>query len=121
MGTEISPDAERAGMLAALHAITVGVLSTLKRKGLLTGQELDAAEAKELGVVNEVLAPDALAARARQLAEEIASKPFLTRRYTRLALVQPWKQMMVDGLGYGLAIEALAAVDEWPEDGGMAK
>jgi enoyl-CoA hydratase/carnithine racemase len=95
-----------------------------RRRGsyfLLTGQQLDAAEAKELGVVNEVLAPDALAARARQLAEEIASKPFLTRRYTRLALVQPWKQMMVDGLGYGLAIEALAAVDEWPEDGGMAK
>lgn len=41
MGDEISPEAERAGMLAALHAITVGVLSTLKRKGLLTGQDLD--------------------------------------------------------------------------------
>lgn len=38
---EISPDAERAGMLAALHAIVVGTLSTLKRKGLLTSQELD--------------------------------------------------------------------------------
>jgi hypothetical protein len=37
----ISPDAERAGMLAALHAIIVGTLSTLKRKGLITGQELD--------------------------------------------------------------------------------
>ncbi len=41
MADEISPEAERAGMLAALHAITVGVLSTLKRKGLLTGEELD--------------------------------------------------------------------------------
>ena len=38
---EISAEAERAGMLAALHAIVVGTLSTLKRKGLLTGQELD--------------------------------------------------------------------------------
>jgi hypothetical protein len=38
---EISPDAERAGMLAALHAIIVGMLSTLKRKGVLTPQELD--------------------------------------------------------------------------------
>jgi hypothetical protein len=37
----ISPDAERAGMLAALHAIIVGTLSTLKRKGLITSQELD--------------------------------------------------------------------------------
>lgn len=41
METPISADAERAGMLAALHAIVVGTLSTLKRKGLLTGQEID--------------------------------------------------------------------------------
>ena len=41
MENEISPDAERAGMLAALHAIVVGMLSTLKRKGVLTPQELD--------------------------------------------------------------------------------
>lgn len=37
----ISPEAERAGMLAALHAIIVGTLSTLKRKGVLSGQEID--------------------------------------------------------------------------------
>ena len=41
METPISPEAERAGMLAALHAIVVGTLSTLKRKGLLTGAEID--------------------------------------------------------------------------------
>ena len=41
METPISPDAERAGMLAALHAVIVGTLSTLKRKGLLTGDEVD--------------------------------------------------------------------------------
>lgn len=88
---------------------------------LLTGQELGAAEAKELGVVNEVLSPEALLGRAQELAREIAAKPYLTRRYARLALVQPLKKMLIDGLGYGLAIEALAAVDEWPEEGGMAK
>jgi hypothetical protein len=38
---QISSDAERAGMLAALHAVIVGALSTLKRKGLLTPQEID--------------------------------------------------------------------------------
>lgn len=37
----ISPDAERAGMLAALHAVIVGTLSTLKRKGVLTADEID--------------------------------------------------------------------------------
>jgi hypothetical protein len=41
MDNEISPDAERAGMLAALHAIVVGTLSTLKRKGLLSPDEID--------------------------------------------------------------------------------
>ena len=41
MDNEISPDAERAGMLAALHAVTVGMLSTLKRKGVLSGEEID--------------------------------------------------------------------------------
>ena len=41
METPISPDAERAGMLAALHAVIVGTLSTLKRKCLLTGEEVD--------------------------------------------------------------------------------
>lgn len=41
MNDPISPEAERAGMLAALHAITVGLLSTLKRKGVLTPEEID--------------------------------------------------------------------------------
>ena len=41
MDNEISPDAERAGMLAALHAVVVGTLSTLKRKGLLSPEEID--------------------------------------------------------------------------------
>jgi hypothetical protein len=41
MDNEISPDAERAGMLAALHAVVVGMLSTLKRKGLLSSEEID--------------------------------------------------------------------------------
>ncbi len=36
-----SADAERAGMLAALHAVIVGTLSTLKRKGVLTPEEID--------------------------------------------------------------------------------
>lgn len=37
----ISPEAERAGMLAALHAVIVGTLSTLKRKGLLSPEEVE--------------------------------------------------------------------------------
>ena len=38
---QISADAERAGMLAALHAVIIGTLSTLKRKGILSAEEID--------------------------------------------------------------------------------
>jgi hypothetical protein len=38
---EISPEAERAGLLAATQALMVGLLSTLRRKGVLTQQDLD--------------------------------------------------------------------------------
>jgi len=86
---------------------------------LLTGQELDARTALEYGVVNEVVAPDKLMARARELAVMIAAKPPLTRRYSRVALTQRIKRLMHEGLGYGLAIEALAAIDQLPTEGRM--
>ena len=64
METPISPDAERAGMLAALHAIVVGTLSTLKRKGLLTGEEID--QIFEAGIATfERGGPDDVKAAAR--------------------------------------------------------
>jgi len=86
---------------------------------LVTGQELSARQAMDYGVVNEVLAPDRLMARARELARTIAAKPMLTRRYTRVALTQRIKRLMQEGLGFGLAIEALAAIDQLPSEGRM--
>jgi hypothetical protein len=38
---ELSSEAERAGLLAATQALMVGLLSTLRRKGILTQQDLD--------------------------------------------------------------------------------
>lgn len=71
MGDEISPEAERAGMLAALHAVTVGVLSTLKRKGLLTSDELE--NLFEAGIVTfERGEPDDTKAAARLTLEILA-------------------------------------------------
>ncbi|MFC3077996.1 hypothetical protein ACFODL_07860 [Phenylobacterium terrae] len=37
----ISPEAERAGLLAATQALLVGLLSTLRRKEVLSQQDLD--------------------------------------------------------------------------------
>jgi enoyl-CoA hydratase/carnithine racemase len=86
---------------------------------LLMGQELDAQAAMSYGVVNEVVPGAKLLARAKEVARHIAEKPPLTRRYTRVALTQGIKRLMHEGLGYGLALEALAAVDNLPATGRM--
>ena len=79
---------------------------------LLTGQELSAQESLKLGLVNELLPKEKLLPRAWELAEELAQKPTLALRYTRVALTLHLKRLMQDNLGYGLAVEGLAAVDK---------
>ena len=49
--------------------------------------------------------------RAWELAEQLAEKPDLTLRYSRVAMTLQLKRQMQDMPGYGLAIERLAAVD----------
>lgn len=77
---------------------------------MLTGQVISAAEAKQIGLVAEVLAPEALLPRAWALAESMARKPDLLLRHTRQVLTHPLKQALDDKLSYHLALEALAAV-----------
>jgi enoyl-CoA hydratase/carnithine racemase len=79
---------------------------------LLTGQTMDAQRMLELGLVNEVLPRDALLPRARELAEELIQQNPLVLRYTRLIFTHPLKKALHDVLGYGLALEGLAAIDE---------
>ena len=81
---------------------------------LLTGQTLDAAEAHRLGLVAEVLPPDKLMARAWELALDLAKKPTLLLRYTRLLLTEYLRRQMHELLGYGLGMEMLA-LGEKPE------
>ncbi len=52
----------------------------------LTGRPIPAREALEMGLVGEVVAPDALLERALALAEEIARGPRLATRLTRRAI-----------------------------------
>jgi enoyl-CoA hydratase/carnithine racemase len=83
---------------------------------LLTGQELSATEALELGIVSEVLPPDRLLARARELAAQIASRPELVKRYTRIVLVEQLRRMMSDALPHGLSLEGAALLAGADED-----
>ncbi len=78
---------------------------------LLTGQKLSAQEAMDLGVVSEVLPREKLLPRAWELAEQLAQRPSLTLRYTRVVFTIQLRRLMQDMLGYGLALEGLGILD----------
>jgi enoyl-CoA hydratase/carnithine racemase len=78
---------------------------------LMTGQTIGAQEAKDLGLVAEVMPRDKLMARAWTLAEGLAKEPSLHARYTRVLFVEYLKRQMQELLGYGLALEGLATME----------
>lgn len=75
---------------------------------LLTGERIGADEAKRLGVVAEVLPPQALLPRARELAGTLAKLTLPTLRNTRAVLTRNLKKRMGEELAYGLGAEAVA-------------
>jgi enoyl-CoA hydratase/carnithine racemase len=78
------------------------------RHFLLTGAEIDAQEALRLGFVAEVTPKDQVNARAWAVAGELAQKPALMLRYSRVAFTLEIKRRLLNDLGYGLALEGLA-------------
>jgi len=81
---------------------------------LLTGEEISAQEALDLGVVNEVMSKDELLPRAWELAREIKQRPDLTVRFTRQGMIKELKRRLQNDLVEGLALEGLGVVSEWP-------
>jgi enoyl-CoA hydratase/carnithine racemase len=78
---------------------------------ILTRQVLDAATAKDWGVVNEIVPADRLLTRAHEIAEGIAALPPLTASYTRIALTQKLRRIIDQDTGYGLALEGISAAE----------
>src|SRR5918992_1509404 len=72
---------------------------------LLTGQRLNAQQAKEYGLVNEILRSAALLPRAWELARVILRQPEMNRRYARLLLTEQLRRQMNELLPLGLALE----------------
>ena len=78
---------------------------------LLTGQRIEADEAKNLGLVNEVMPGSDLLPRAGELAEQMAKQSDIVLRYSRVAMTLVVKRQIQDLLGYGLALEGLGSAD----------
>ena len=95
-----------------VHLLWPEVIGSVRgRYFLLTRQELPSQTAKEWGVVNEIVAPEKLLSRARDIAEGLAKLPPLTTRYARIALTQKLRRIIDEGVGYGLALEGISAAD----------
>jgi enoyl-CoA hydratase/carnithine racemase len=71
------------------------------RHFLLTGKRLGAQEAREWGVVNEVLPKDRLLDRAWELARELVKRPPLILRYSRQQYTKPMKRAFLDASDTG--------------------
>jgi enoyl-CoA hydratase/carnithine racemase len=95
-----------------VHIVWLDLLGVNRgRYFLWTGQTLSAQEALALGVVSEVLEPDALLDRAYEIARGLAALNPLTTRYNRVLFAHRYKRLIDESLGYGLALEALAGLD----------
>jgi len=86
---------------------------------LLTGYKLTAQEAREWGVVHEVLSKDKLLDRAWEIARQIAMRPPIATRNTRHILVQNLKRAFLDELDHGLQAEMWAQRQFFPFGAGM--
>jgi enoyl-CoA hydratase/carnithine racemase len=107
--------AHPAANLAAgdgVHVVWEEVVGTARAKHLLwTGELIDAATAKEWGVVSEVLPADKVLARGMEIAHKLAAKPPLWLALQKQVLNQKLRRRIVDDVPTGMALEGLTAAD----------
>lgn len=84
---------------------------------LFTEETLSARQGLELGIVGEVLPADELLDRAWELARGLARRPGPMLRNTRTAATRFLRKAFEDALGYGLALEGVAALQTRMESG----
>ena len=67
-----------------------------------TGKNINGKLAVELGIANECLSREELLPRAWEIAEMMMERPKSTRRLSHAILSRPWKQAMVNDMGFHL-------------------
>jgi enoyl-CoA hydratase/carnithine racemase len=86
---------------------------------LLTGYKLEVKEAKEWGVVQEVMSKDKLMDRAWELARDLAMRPPIVLRNSRLLFTQNLKRAFLNELSHGIQAEMWAQRQFFPFGAGM--
>lgn len=93
------------------QAWTAAIGPSRARYFLLTGQQIDARVAHQLGIVNEIVEPERLLSRAWELAREIVQRPPMTIRYTKMVIADQLRRTVNNEVGLTLALEAAAHID----------
>jgi len=103
------------GFFCSTPGVAIG--RNLQRKHamemLLTGEPIDARRAMEWGLVNRVVAPDALDAEVQKMAELLAAKPAATLAAGKRAFYQQMDLQL--GRAYELASEVISSSFAHPE------
>ncbi len=81
---------------------------------LLMGEEIDAAEALRLGVIQEIVEPSRLMDRAHEIATQILRAPAHVSRFSSTAIRAQIRTLLHRDLELGLAIEGMFALGSWP-------
>ena len=84
------------------------------RHFLITGKQISASEAEQIGFVNEVLSREAAMTRAQEIATGMLEQPDVTLRATRMVFTRTLLKAIREDLPLGLALEGLGNVNHWP-------
>jgi Enoyl-CoA hydratase/isomerase/AAA ATPase domain len=96
-----------------LQVVWEEVVGIARMKWLLwTGENIDAATAKEWGVVAEVVPHDRVQARALEIATKFAVKPPVYLNLQKQTLNQRLVRRIIEGVPYGMALEGQTAADQ---------
>ena len=87
---------------------------------LLTGERIDAARAKEIGLVGSVVAPEDLMTEARRLADRLLRGAPLAQRAIKEVAVRSQQLPMLEAIRFGETMRKVAAATEDAAEGGRA-
>jgi E-phenylitaconyl-CoA hydratase len=87
---------------------------------LLTGERIDAARAREIGLVGSVVAPDDLMPAARRLADRLLQGAPLAQRAVKEVAVRSQQLAMLEAIRFGETMRKVAAATEDAAEGGRA-